>query len=77
MSETSKNSDEALVEKHTAELSEHFDSVIIFVTRLEANATRCVVHGEGNYFARYGQVLDWIRREDERSRQEIRSEEET
>jgi len=77
MSEPSKNSDEALLEKHAAELSEHFDSVMIFVTRVEANLTRSLHHGEGNWCTHYGQIIDWIKAEDERRRQEIRSEEET
>lgn len=78
MSETSKDSpDEGLLEKHAAELSEHFDSVQIFATRLEPKSTRYWSHGEGNYFTRYGQVLDWMRRQDEQRKQEMRNDGET
>jgi uncharacterized protein YehS (DUF1456 family) len=76
MSAKSEDPDATLLQKHAAALSEHFDSVQIFVTRLEANATRCFVHGEGNWYARYGQVIDWIKREDEHGYQEIRKDQE-
>lgn len=50
-------------------LSNHFDTVQIFVTRHqphdeENKGTRCVVWGIGNWYARYGQVKEWIIKEE-------------
>lgn len=77
MNEKSEDPGATLLQKHAGALSEHFDSVQIFVTRLEANATRSWVHGEGNWYARYGQIVEWIQREDEHGRQEIRKDDES
>lgn len=51
-----------LVQKHIAQLSEHFDSVQIFVTRHdgESGSTLGVNLGEGNWYARRGHVEDWL-----------------
>jgi hypothetical protein len=52
--------------------------VQIFVTRHEAfqrDGTVNVNHGEGNYFTRYGQVQEWMIRQDERTRDFIREDE--
>lgn len=57
-------------------LIEHFDTVQIFCTRHEPeveNGTINVNYGEGNWFARYGLVHEWMTRQDERTRQHIRS----
>jgi len=44
-------------------LSEHFDSVQIFATRHEMgtdDGTVNVSYGVGNWFARYGQIHQWM-----------------
>lgn len=67
----SENVDLKMLEKHLAELSEHFDSVHIFVTRHEqgeSNGTINANMGTGNWFTRYGQILEWQVRQDENSR---------
>lgn len=74
-------SDEAreleLLEKHVNQLAEHFDTVQIFVTRTDAqeDGTVNANKGAGNWFARYGQVQNWILKADERTRQEVQKEE--
>lgn len=58
-------------------LIEHFDTVQIFVTRHEAgrcDGTIHVIHGEGNYFARLGQISEWVVQERERARCKLRNE---
>jgi hypothetical protein len=63
------------VKKHVAQLGEHFDSVQVFCTKDEGEAgTASVDLGSGNWFARYGQVREWIEQKDERSRNAIRME---
>ncbi len=52
-------------------LGEFFDNVSIFVSKHEQGEEGGTIHlntGVGNFFARYGQVRDWMLREDERSR---------
>lgn len=51
-----------LVKFHTRELMKHFDSVQFFGTLIDPNdgATDAIDHGAGNWYARYGQVVDWL-----------------
>lgn len=66
------------VEAALQTLSEHFDTVQIFCTRHESgeeNGTVNVNRGMGNWFARYGQVMEWIVREEETSRESRRGRE--
>jgi hypothetical protein len=52
-------------------LSEHFDSVHIFATRHEPeieDGTVSVNRGVGNWFARFGQISEWMVKQDESSR---------
>lgn len=60
-------------------LSEHFDTVQIFVTRQtdkseEDEGTVNATWGYGNWFARKGQIDTWSLKQDERSRKEVREE---
>jgi hypothetical protein len=61
-------------------LSEHFDSVHIFTTRLKDEddagdrGTININYGYGNWFARYGQIHTWVVKQDEQSRKEVRDE---
>jgi hypothetical protein len=55
-------------------LGEHFDTVQIFATRHEAGEKNGTVHlkwGTGNWFARYGQVREWVLVEEESARLKI------
>ena len=59
-----------MVKKYTMLLMEHFDSVQIFCTRFnsaEQNTTKLCL-GDGNFYARFGQVSEWIEQEKEQSR---------
>ncbi len=51
-----------MVEQHARQLSEHFDSVQIFCTNQESGTgdTTHYAFGQGNWFARYGQVAEWF-----------------
>lgn len=54
-------------------LGEHFDSVQIFVTLHErSEGTLNYAKGVGSWFSRYGQVREWLIKEDEAARIEIR-----
>ena len=55
-----------------------FDSIQIFVTRHDSSNDGGTLHvesGTGNWYARYGQVKDWIARQEEIARKETRNEE--
>lgn len=62
-----------LIDGHVAALLEHFETVQIFVTKVhkEADATASMVRGDGNWFARYGQVKEWILKTEAMARREI------
>ena len=80
MSEPSDDSpDTERVKNAVAALAEHFDTVQIFATRYdggEGNGTRRWQHGRGNWFARYGQVHEWLEREKETTRLDVKQQQE-
>lgn len=59
--EDRESKDMILIKNHVARLREHFDTVQIFVTK-HAGQTGTInaQWGEGNWFARFGQVKDWM-----------------
>ena len=61
--ETQKDNDMLLLERHTKQLMEHFDTVQIFATRHRPGdaegSTITADFGNGNWFARYGQIILW------------------
>jgi hypothetical protein len=64
---------EQLVDKALKELGEHCDTVQIFVTAHnpegeKETCTASYARGIGNWFARFGQVVDWLERKCERAR---------
>lgn len=62
-----------LLEKHIAQLMEHFETVQIFVTRHDAGqGTFNINLGDGNFFARLGQVQEWITKSNELSKENVR-----
>lgn len=63
----SGDEEQEIVGRRVAELMEHFDAVQIFVTRYDAEreATRSVRLGDGNYFARYGMVREWVMQQEQ------------
>ena len=61
------------VDAHIDQLMEHFDSVQIMVTRhmpTELDGTVQISRGAGNWYARYGQVREFLIIEDERIRRQ-------
>ena len=63
-----------LCEEAARALGEHFDTVMIFATRHEAgkDGTVNIQYGVGNWFARKGQVSEWLLREEEDTREHVR-----
>lgn len=62
---------EKLVREAAQNLSEHFDTVMIFANVYEPTTeggTLNISHGVGNWFARYGQVRAWTIRAEETER---------
>lgn len=75
--EESKQQEEAdmkIVQAAVSGLGEHFDTVQVFVSRFEHEdrGTMNVAYGAGNWYARYGQVVQWIERRNEDDRIERR-----
>lgn len=61
-----------ILKAHAVAMSEHFDSVQIIATKLMPDgSTRMRPYGEGNWYARYGSVRDWLKREEYRSMREV------
>ena len=58
------------------QLGEHFDTVMIFVTLHSGNdvGTIAISRGSGNWYARYGQVQEWIVKENANSVNELNNE---
>lgn len=57
-----------LIKNQANLLSQSFDSVQIFCTKFEPDndhATSHYAYGNGNWFTRYGQVREWIVREEQ------------
>lgn len=62
------------IQEHIDALMEHFDTVQIFVTRFEHENDKQTVSvnlGGGSWQARYGQIVEWLVRTDERTRKEV------
>lgn len=64
------------IDKALQNLREYFETVQILCTSLlpDDGKTRFWQRGSGNWFARVGQIKDWIIRQDEESRCEVRRE---
>ncbi len=70
-------STEDILDGHVAQLMEHFDTVEIFVTSYQPNqTTNYTARGSGNWFARKGQIQEWIMRSDRIVCEEVRNENE-
>ena len=66
-----KDQDLELLQKAIDTLGEHFDSVQIFATRHDTDGTKSIQKGCGNWFARYGQVREWMLKEEQSSRNDV------
>lgn len=78
---SNERADLELLQKHTAQLAEQFDTVQIFCTRYVSDesdsdcGTASVTDGTGNWFARRGQVSEWLVKQDEQTKVHVRREE--
>jgi len=72
MAEPAEDKELAMLKEHVAQLGQHFDTVHIFVTRVspKEGGTINANWGDGNWYARYGQVHNWFIRQDAISRRE-------
>ena len=62
-----------VVEAALNAISEHWENVIILCNRaMDAHETKCMVRSRGNYYARLGQVREWLSKEEEKDRIEVR-----
>lgn len=77
--EDQEKEDLARVEKAVESLKEFYDTVHVFVTRHEGGGvgTVNIQIGAGNWFARKGQVIEWLAKEDESTRHSVRKREDT
>lgn len=78
MSEDESSQIENLAEECAAKLMEHADSVRIFITIHTGDKSETFGYstGLGNFQAQYGQIREWMIRQDERVKIHARSEEE-
>lgn len=63
-----------ILDAHAAGLMEHFDSVQIIATKRLGGSTVNAASGGGNFYARYGSVREWLIRQDEMVRENVREE---
>lgn len=70
-----RDEDLARLDRCLAQLSEHFDSVQIVATRHNGDATISCHRGTGNWFSRYGAVVEWVEFQQARVREKVRREE--
>ena len=67
--------DVEIVKKACTALGEHFDTVHVFATRHDPatlDGTVTVAYGAGSWFARYGQIQEWMIKQDEQARLKVR-----
>lgn len=59
--------DKKVVDEAVAKLSEHFDSVRVFVTRHNGGdgETESYETGGGNFYAQLGQITEWVSIQDQ------------
>lgn len=65
MNDEQKDEKLKILEQTCSRLQEHFDTVQIFATKHDPTMSEGTIHwvfGSGNWFARWGQILDWIER---------------
>ena len=79
MSDSEAKAKLEIVKKHCDELTEHFDTVQLFCTMHEDEGDKNTLSfkfGKGNWFARYGQIREWVVKQDEGAKIETRKESE-
>jgi hypothetical protein len=71
-----EDKDMRILRNECARLSEHFETVQIFVTRNQDDGTVNAQFGTGNWYSRYGQIKLWLLREERRTEMNLEREEE-
>lgn len=63
-----------IVARTVEQLLEHFDAVQIFVETHDApkDRTASYEHGGGNFYSRFGHILEWVGIQDQYQRQEAK-----
>lgn len=61
-----------LIGNYATKMGEHFDAVLILVSHTEGRSTGMGAASHGNYYAKRGMAMEWLAREDERSRIDVR-----
>ena len=69
----SEEEEQKLVDAASASLAEHFDSVLILVTRKVPGYTHRLESRQGNYYASLGAARVWVAEEDEHFREQVRT----
>jgi len=64
-----------LVDKAAQDLSEHCDSVRIFVVTHDNDLSKAYTSGKGNFYSQVGQVTEWLERQHEYVRNDARNDE--
>lgn len=66
---------DGILSSHVAQLMEHFDSVSITITKhvVEDDRTLARSRGDGNWYARFASVKEWVVKQEELMRMEQRS----
>ncbi len=64
-----------LVDKTAQDLSEHCDSVRIFVVTHDNDLSKAYTSGKGNFYSQVGQVTEWLERQHEYVRNDARNDE--
>lgn len=73
-----QDKDVVMIKEHLRQLIEHgdFDTVHIFASRHQpgskSSGTRVMQFGLGHWHARYGQIREWVVKEEEKMRMEER-----
>lgn len=72
--EPTPDEDQAVLDRHVAQLREHFDAVqIVAVKHInDSEGTISYSNGAGNWYARTGLMREWLLKIDERERESIR-----
>lgn len=72
MSDESDKADTAALNRALDTLIERFETVTIFATKHETEDSSSYCVGRGNWFARYGQVRNWLIKREEETRCGVR-----
>lgn len=62
------------IERHVAQLGEHFESIRIIASRNQDGKTITCSSGAGNFYAQLGSVRDWLVRQEAQSQEHARQE---